>query len=93
MSVIARSRANQTARLVGADMETLMGMFLMATLGDVCEETLPLVSTTRFSVGMSSGMHSPRALPRPLCRPMSPAEIRISLVSHNAAEWVPPVAL
>ncbi len=58
----------------------------MATLSNMSEEFLPLVSTIRFSVGMSFGMHSLGALSRLVCRPMSPAAIKMLLASDSAAE-------
>ncbi len=58
----------------------------MATLSNMSEEFLPLVSTIRFSGGMSFGMHSPRALSGLMCRPMSPPATKMLLALDSEAE-------
>jgi len=43
MRVMPKSLANLTPKLVGADLEIIMGIFLFATLSNISEEILPLV--------------------------------------------------
>ena len=74
-----------TPRLVGADMEMIMGIPLLATLCIISEEILPLVITTRSSVGISSKRHFPKILSMALCLPMSSLKMRMFFGSHKAA--------
>ena len=80
-----KSLANLTPRLVGADLEIIIGIFLLATLSNISEEILPLVIIIRSSVAISFRMHSPKILSMALCLPISSLKTRMSLVSHRAA--------
>ena len=88
-----KSLANFTPMLVGADLEIIIGILLLATLSSISEEILPLVITRRSSVGISFRRHSPKILSMALCLPISSLKTRMLFVSHRAALWTPPVAL
>ena len=85
--------ASLTPRLVGAALEISRGMFLLATLSIISDETRPLVMSKRPAVGMLFNRHSPKTLSMALCRPMSSLKTRMFSVSARAALCTPPVSL